>query len=123
MSDATLDYVELPATDLAAAKAFYASAFGWAWTDYGPTYAAARSGSIEVALNAEAPPGPAHEAGAENAVGPFLLLGTTRLDAVEAAVREAGGRIVTPTYPYPGGVRFHFADPSGNVLGVYQSDG
>ena len=31
-----LDYLELPATDMAAHKAFYASAFDWVFQDYGP---------------------------------------------------------------------------------------
>ena len=34
-----IDYVELPGGDLAATKSFYASAFGWGFTDCGPTYA------------------------------------------------------------------------------------
>ena len=38
-----IDYVELTVRDLARAKAFYASAFGWTFTDYGPTYAGIRS--------------------------------------------------------------------------------
>lgn len=41
-----IDYVELPGGDLAATKSFYATAFGWGFTDYAPTYAgfAGRSG-------------------------------------------------------------------------------
>ena len=41
-----LDYIEMPATGatLDRAKAFYANAFGWAFTDYGPTYAAFNEG-------------------------------------------------------------------------------
>ena len=31
--DGKLDYLELPATDMAAHKAFYASAFGWVFQD------------------------------------------------------------------------------------------
>lgn len=38
---------------------------------------------------------------------------------VEAAVRGAGGTIVRPAFSFPGGRRFHFADPSGNVLAVW----
>jgi predicted enzyme related to lactoylglutathione lyase len=120
MSEAEVNYIELPAGDLAPTKAFYAEAFGWDWVDYGPTYAASTSGQIEVALNAEASVGPAHDSGAQNAVGPLVLFGTSDLQAVESAVRAAGGEIVSPIYPYPGGRRFHFADPSGNILGVYQ---
>ena len=42
--DGKVDYVELPGGELPATKAFYASAFGWAFTDYGPTYAAFNEG-------------------------------------------------------------------------------
>ena len=46
-----LDYFELPAVGatLDRAKAFYSQAFGWAFTDYGPTYAAFNEG-LETAL-------------------------------------------------------------------------
>jgi len=37
----------------------------------------------------------------------------------EARVRQAGGTIVTPTFSFPGGRRFHFTDPSGNELAVW----
>ncbi len=122
MSDAKIDYIELPAVDLEATKAFYAQAFGWEWTDYGPGYAGTSSGSVEVALNGEAAPAPPHSAGSQNAVGPLILFGTRDLAASESAVRDAGGTVVTSAYGYPGGRRFHFADPSGNVLGIYQPD-
>ena len=36
----TINYLELSSTDLAASKTFFASAFGWGITDYGPGYAA-----------------------------------------------------------------------------------
>ena len=38
-----IDYIEINVTDLAAAKEFYAAAFGWAFNDYGPDYAGIRS--------------------------------------------------------------------------------
>ena len=41
--DGKIDYVEFPAGDLTAVKAFYATAFGWGFTDYGPAYAAQSS--------------------------------------------------------------------------------
>ena len=49
-----LNYVELPTTDLAAAKAFYESAFGWRLTAFGPTYAATTSGDTDIGLQADA---------------------------------------------------------------------
>jgi predicted enzyme related to lactoylglutathione lyase len=37
--DRRIDYVELNVTYIARSKAFYGSAFGWSFTDYGPDYA------------------------------------------------------------------------------------
>ena len=34
-----IDYVEFTVRDLAESKRFYAAAFGWIFTDYGPDYA------------------------------------------------------------------------------------
>ena len=35
-----INYVEYPARDLKATKAFFEQAFGWTFVDYGPDYAA-----------------------------------------------------------------------------------
>ena len=35
-----INYVEFPARDLSATKAFFESVFGWSFTDYGPDYTA-----------------------------------------------------------------------------------
>lgn len=110
-----INYVELGATDLAALKAFYASAFGWTFNDYGPQYAGIRNpaGDGELGgLNAAETPRPG---------GPLVLIQSQDLDATLAAVRAAGGTLTNGPYAYPGGRRFHFRDPSGNELGVYAS--
>ena len=50
----------------------------------------------------------------------MALARTDDVDASLASVLAAGGRIVVELADYPGGRRFKFADPWGNVLGVYQ---
>jgi predicted enzyme related to lactoylglutathione lyase len=106
-----LDYLEMPATGatLDRAKAFYSSAFGWAFTDYGPTYAAFDEG-IEGGLQADAAEAPA---------APLPVLYSEELEATFAAVQGAGGVILKPIFPFPGGRRFHFRDPAGNELAVW----
>lgn len=109
-----LNYVELTVTDLAAAKEFYAAAFGWKFTDYGPEYAGFTTlgGSAESGgLLLSAQPKPVG--------GPFVLLYSQDLDASAAAIEAAGGWISTPAYEFPGGRRLHFVDPAGNELGVW----
>ena len=100
-------------SDLAAAKEFYAAAFGWAFNDYGPEYSGIRSpdGEGEVGgLNPAREPKPG---------GPLVLLYSDDLDATVSAVESAGGRVLEGPYDFPGGRRFHFADPSGNELGAW----
>ena len=43
-----IDYIEIAVTDIDAAKAFYASAFGWSLVDYGPDYAGIQGEGKEV---------------------------------------------------------------------------
>jgi uncharacterized protein len=110
-----IDYIELGVTDLSAAKKFYADAFGWAFNEYGPAYAGIRTdpadpGAEIGGLNGEVAASPG---------GPLVLLYSDHLDATLRSVTDAGGTVVARPYEFPGGRRFHFADPSGNVLGVW----
>ncbi|HEU4674166.1 MAG TPA: VOC family protein [Candidatus Limnocylindrales bacterium] len=111
-----IDYVELAVDDLEEAKAFYAEALGWSFNDYGGEY-----------VGIQDPRNPGQEFGGLNPVTPsargegvLALARTDDADAALAAVQAAGGRIVVGLQEYPGGRRFRFADPWGNVLGVYQ---
>lgn len=45
--DQKIDYVELPAQDFDSIESFYASTFGWTFTDYGPEYRAFSDGSLD----------------------------------------------------------------------------
>ena len=110
-----IDYVELPAADLPATRAFYEQAFGWQFTEYGPDYAGIRSPSGDGEVG-----GLDGTAGADRRV-PLVLLYSDNLDDSIEAVRAAGGTIVQGPYVFPGGRRFHFTDPSGTELGVWAS--
>lgn len=119
--DAAINYIELPAPDLAAAKAFYAATFGWSFIDYGPGYAAFHGAGLDGGLDASGvvPQRPA----ASNPQGPSGALAIFRTDdltAAQAHVERAGGRVTTPAFDFPGGRRFHFTDPNGVELGVWQ---
>lgn len=111
----TINYIEFAATDVAAAKKFYSSAFGWSFTDYGPEYTSFDAVAAGVAggfykTEPHAPPAK---------TTPLVVLYSADLPATEAAILAAGGAIVVPTFEFPGGRRFHFADGVGNVLAVW----
>ena len=105
-----IDYIEFPATDIAKTKAFYEKVFGWKFTDYGPGYTSFQDGRLAGGFSKE---------GAVSREGPLVVLYATDLVATERKVRDAGGAIVKDAFDFPGGRRFHFADPSGNVLAVW----
>lgn len=106
-----IDYIEFTAVDLDRAKAFYSAAFGWEFKDYGPTYCGIQGPNREVGGIAEGEP--------TGTGGPLVVLFSHDLDATLTAVKHAGGEIVKATFDFPGGRRFHFADPSGNELAVW----
>lgn len=107
-----LDYLELAATDMAASKAFYAEVFGWEFTDYGDAYADFQLGHLSGGLTTMRKP-------AEGGSGALVVFYARDLEQTEARVRAAGGKIVTETFDFPGGRRFHFEDPAGNELAVW----
>lgn len=107
-----IDYFELSTTDLPASKRFYSEAFGWNFTDYGPGYTGFRYPDTEREAGGIS-------GGAEHTRGPLAILYSDNLELSELKVRSAGGKIVKPIFSFPGGRRFHFADPSGNELAVW----
>ena len=106
-----IDYIEFTVRDLAEAKRFYAAAFGWAFTDYGPAYAGIQGPEGEV--------GGMEQAETLRHGGPLVILYSEDLEASLEAVEAAGGTISAAPYAFPGGRRFHFLDPSGNELAVW----
>ena len=108
-ADGKLDYLEMPGGDLPGLKAFYAAAFGWRFTDYGPQYAAFSEG-LDGGFDADRQAAPA---------APLPVLFSTDLEACLATVQAAGAVITRPIFAFPGGRRFHFRDPAGNELAVW----
>ena len=107
-TDGKIDYVELPGGDLPAVKRFYAEAFGWRFTDYGPSYAAFDEG-LEGGFQADP---------AEATPAPLVVLWADDLEAMRKRVEAAGATVTRAIFAFPGGRRFHFRDPAGTELAV-----
>lgn len=106
-----ISYVELPVKDVAGVRDFYAGAFGWDFTDFGPEYSATTSGDTDLGLNGD-------QEQATAGILPIIEV-TADLEGALEKVVAAGGTITLPIFPYPGGRRFHFKDPHGHELGVF----
>ena len=110
---ARINYVELPAADIEAAKAFYGRAFGFALTAFGPSYAATMTGDVDLGLQGEV---------REASKAPLPVIEVDDLEAALEAVKAAGGAITRGVFAFPGGRRFQFQDPNGNELAAVKSD-
>jgi predicted enzyme related to lactoylglutathione lyase len=84
--------------------------FGWRFEDYGPDYTAFEDGRLN---------GGFEKADLVSPGGALVVLYATNLEAVQASVTKAGGRVVREPFEFSGGRRFHFSDPSGNELAVW----
>jgi predicted enzyme related to lactoylglutathione lyase len=104
-----VDYVELSVSNGPRTKGFYEAAFGWKFQDWGPEYLAFHDGTRDAGgMRVEA-----------ERKSPLVILYADDLDGARARVIKAGGRILGPDHEFPGGRRFHFVDPDGNVLAVW----
>lgn len=108
--DLRIDYIEFTVADIARAKAFYGAAFGWTFTDYGPAYCEFTDGHMKGGFDATQPVRPGR---------PLVVLYAADLEDGVRRVAAAGGTIVKPVFEFPGGRRFHFADPDGHELAMW----
>jgi len=108
-----MNYVEFPAKDLGATKAFFESIFGWSFTDYGPEYTAFENQGLDGGFF-QSDLASSTENGAA-----LIVFYSDQLEATLEKVEKAGGSILKPIYSFPGGRRFHFTEPSGNEFAVW----
>lgn len=108
-----INYIEFKGHDLDQVKAFYASAFGWIFTDYGPTYTAFSESGIAGGF----------EYSEEPVInGALVVLYHKELEKIKERVLKSGGSLVQDIFSFPGGRRFHFKDPSGNELAIWSEE-
>ena len=110
---ARISFIELPSSQVAASEHFFAEAFGWQMTSFGPTYSCTMTGDVDLGLQADT---------SEATKAPLTVITVDDLQDTYAKVLTAGGQISKETFSFPGGRRFHFLDPSGNELAAMQVD-
>ena len=108
-----LNYVEFPAKDIEATKAFFETVFAWSFIDYGPDYTAFAGqgldgGFYRIDLTST-----------ESTGGALLVFYSEDLETTQTKVTASDGVIIKPIFDFPGGRRFQFLEPSGNELAVW----
>jgi len=108
-----INYLELPAKNIEATKVFFSQVFDWSFVDYGPEYTAFSNAGIDGGFF-KSDLYTSTEKG--NALVVFY---SKNLEQTLAKIETAGGTILKPIFSFPGGRRFHFADPNGNEFAVW----
>jgi len=111
--DRQIDNIEFNVSDIARSKTFYGGAFGWTFVDYGPTYTEFSDGRLTGGFTTGEP---------VRAGGPLVILYADDLDATQQRLKALGAVITRETFSFPGGRRFHFTDPDGYELAVWNAD-
>lgn len=112
-----INYVEIPSRDIEATKAFFTSAFGWSFVDYGPKYVAIENAGLDGGFFKS------DKVVSTDNGSVLVVLYSSDLEATLENVRSAGGKVVQDIFSFPGGRRFHFSDPTGNEYAVWSEPG
>lgn len=112
-----VNYLEFPARDISATKQFFKSVFDWAFQDYGPEYCCVINANIDIGfyhapLNSSTVNGSA-----------LVVFYSETLEQTQEKILGHGGTLVKQIFEFPGGRRFHFADPNGNEYAVWTDKG
>ena len=110
---ARINFVELPARNLGAARTFYSTVFGWELTDFGPSYSCTMTGNVDLGLQGDR---------SEATAAPLPVVLVDDIEAARAMVERAGGTVSKPMFSFPGGRRFHLPGPNGLELAIMQAD-
>ena len=108
-----INYVEFPARDIQKAKVFFTAAFNWKFDDYGPDYIAFSDQGLDGGFFKSD-----HCVSTDNGSA-LIVFFSDDIDATQSKIEAADGKIIKPIFSFPGGRRFHFADPNGNEYAVW----
>jgi predicted enzyme related to lactoylglutathione lyase len=112
-------WFEIPVSDQARAKAFYAAVTGNPLQDQvgGPNPMANFAATAEHAVSGHVYPGTPAQPG----TGPTIHLAVDDVDAAVTRVTANGGKVVSPVIAIPAGRFAYCLDPDGNSIGVFSA--
>jgi len=112
-ADHSIDYLEFPSRNLPTTRAFFTALMGWAYEDYGPDYLAFDDGRMKGGFFRS----DAISSVAEGA--PLVVFYHSNLEEQQRRVTELGATVTRAIFSFPGGRRFHFAEPGGSEFAIW----
>jgi uncharacterized protein len=112
MTGSRVCYLDMPAVNPEESAAFYQRVFGWNLRRRGDGISFDDAGMVSGQFVTGRPP---HT---EPGIVVFIMVDDA--EATVAAVEAAGGKIVRPLGYAAPEIAAQFADPAGNILGIYQ---
>lgn len=106
-----IDYVEIPVTDLARTRDFFAGLFGWTFQEWGDDYLSFNDGRLDGGFRRSAEAAPVE--------GALIIFYSENLERDVDRVKELGATISQEIFAFPGGRRFHFVDPVGTEYAMW----
>lgn len=106
-----IDHVEIPVTDLAAARTFFEALFGCTFHMWGDDYISFNDGRLEGGFSRAKEAAPA--------TGILVIFFSANLERHLERVQQLGATISQYISPFPGGQRFHFIDPTGTEYAIW----
>lgn len=121
-------HFEIPVDDLARAKKFYSSIFGWELEDWsmpgGMTYTGVKTVPVDEKTRIPKEPGAINGGMVQRGKevrSPVIAINISSVDEYVRKVESAGGKVVMPKMEIEGmGFYAYVADSEGNVIGLWQ---
>ena len=104
--------VEFPSSSMDATSEFFQAVCGWTPTVYGSSYTNLAGGGIDVGLQGD---------GHEQSPAPLMLIRVGDLEEARERVEAADGTVTFGPFDFPGGRRFHFREPGGNEMAMWEA--
>ena len=108
-----VDYVEIPSRDVAKSKAFFTALFGLKFTDYGPDYVSFEDGRLSGGFYT------ADKVSSVASGAAIIIFYTEHLEGLRERASALGATITRDIFSFPGGRRFHFAEPGGSEFSIW----
>jgi predicted enzyme related to lactoylglutathione lyase len=109
----TIDYIEIPSTDVARSREFFRQWLDWVFVDYGPEYTSFEDGRITGGFFRSEKISRTENGGA------LPVIYSETLEEAKADVIRLGAIITRDIFAFPGGRRFHFTEPAGSEFAVW----